>query len=90
MRDVAERGKQEVAPAVAPAKKEKKEMTGMQLALFAIGCLVVGWFIFGIPLGFIAVSCGWQAQKKGQWLGWIGVVGGAIWLCAGVVALFGS
>jgi hypothetical protein len=48
----------------------------------SIVCLIIGWFMFGLFLGFVAVGCGWTTLKDGnigtKILGLGGLIGGVL------------
>ena len=49
-------------------------------------CSVVGLFIFGIPMGFVAVGIGSEVVKEGNNWGWVAIAIGAFDIIGGLIA----
>lgn len=62
----------------------QKQKSAFYKGIGSIVCLIIGWFIFGLFLGFVAVGCGWTALKEGNTgtkiLGFVGLIGGALYI----------
>ena len=79
----------ETSPALISESGTSVPSGAKMLASISIACSLVGFFVFGIPLGIAAVVCGVPALAMGAKGGRLGIIVGIVDILIAIVVLAG-